>query len=359
MSIAFRFRVSLYLTLALASTCLGVAVQPLLPGIAFVVVPVLAFLLVAFFLEGRWSLPIWTANLMGLVIAIGWAVWIDYRLFESTNSWQETIPLAAAILPDIGPLLIVLVLVKLFRPKQRSDWWGLFGLGLLEVALGCVLDSGPLFGALLLVYLTCALWCLGLLNALGPGLEAPVKNRIPGAIRWAFPVIGVGLVLFLLLPRFGEDAWDPLRLLATNRRQNVTTAGLTGAVEQIDLNRTGWVEVDDQVALVVTAEDAAGAPKLDLRPEQRWRGKVLDEYEHGRWASGYAVPLPINSLRGSRRGFGAVFPPENPPRDMTVPRMAEPRLFDLGPRQYFLTFELEPHKAGGLFLSDPVVLLLL
>jgi transglutaminase-like putative cysteine protease len=165
-------------------------------------------------------------------------------------------------------------------------------------------------------------------------------------------VTAVGLPLCLLLPRPGNDPWDPLRLMSA--RQRLQAARLeTGAASDLDLNLTGWVELDEEVVLVVTAEDAAGAPKLDLDPGQRWRGPVLDTYEAGRWESRYSHPTAF-ALQGM---------------EMTPPWVAEdaaagpvargaPRreLMDLGPEKYFLTFEIEPRKAGALVLADPVVL---
>jgi transglutaminase-like putative cysteine protease len=352
----FRFRLSLYLTLAAACLALACAEQPLVPEILFFAGPVLALLLVAYVVEGRWALPTWASNLLGLVIGAGWGVWLDQRFFGETEGWHDALPLSAALLPEVGPLLLIVVLAKLFRPKERRDVWVLHGLGLLQVALACVLGFTPAFGALLFVYVVCALWSLALFNLRGgtEGAGRPLPAGRPSApapvrpLRWTLAVTAFALAVCLLLPRGGE-AWNPLRLVASASHSG-PVAGQTGGSDQVDLNRTGWVEVNDEVAFVVAAEDAEGKPKLDLSPMQRWRGVVLDQYRHGRWGNGWALPLgalPVDM----GPGMGNMLPPF-PPEEDPGP---QPPFVDLGPGQYFLTFDIDLEKAGGLYLSDPVI----
>jgi transglutaminase-like putative cysteine protease len=364
MPVDFRFRLSLYLTLAVASVCLALAEEPLVPGVSLTLIPVLALFLVGFLLEGRWTLPAWAANCLGVAIAGGWALWLDLRFFDDPESWRRSIPVAAALLPAIGPLLTVLLLVRLFRPKQRDDFWALQGLGLLQVALGCVLGFSPELGWLLLAYVACALWSLTLFalrgGTAGVGLGTPGGGqavRPPEhplrAVRWTAGVAALALLACLLLPRQDSDPWDPLRLLSAAQRVEAARAQ-TGAAAQIDMNSTGWVELDDEVALVVTAEDASGAPKLDMDSRQRWRGPVLDHYDGGRWESIYGLRMAVAI------GGEMVLPADSQPARVADPfTLSQPprqQLLELGPEKYFLVFEVEPRKAGGLFLADPAVL---
>jgi transglutaminase-like putative cysteine protease len=355
MPLDIRFRLSLYLTLAAANLCLCLAVQQLVPEVVHLIGPLLVLLLVAFLVEGRWTLPVWGANILGVVIAAGWGAWVDQRIFGDAEPWHEDLPLAAMVLPHVGPLLMCLVLVKLFRPKQGRDFWSLHGLGLLEVALACVLGSTPYFGIFLAAYLPCALWSLALFSQRGgtqgtkraPEVIVPQMGRARGysiqPVRWALGVTAAAVGVSWMLPRGGLEPWDSLRLVSPGGRAGAAVAGRTGGSDQIDLNKTGWVEVDEQVAFVVTANDAAGAPKLDLSLEQRWRGPVLDNYRDGLWAQSTRGPTMVGGRAALGRDLGG-----------RVPR--QQALFDLGPRQFFLTYEVDPRRAGGLFLAEPIIL---
>jgi transglutaminase-like putative cysteine protease len=359
----FRFRLSLYLTLAAASGCLALSEQPLLPGIGWFIGPLLALMLVAFLVEGRWALPAWMANLLGVLIAAGWGLWIDQRFFADGEATHEMVaPLPAALLPDIGPLLMLLMLVRLFRPKERQDFWVFQGIGLLQVALGCVLGFTPWFGVLLFLYVVCALWALALFSLRGGtegGAEGPAAGPRPAPraepvrpLRWAVGVTAAGLGLCLLLPRGEQDAWNPLSLVPRHSPGWAAAPAEVGAANEIDLNRTGWVEVNDQVAMVVTAEDDEGRPKLDLSLTQRWRGPVLDRYREGRWESG---PPPPPAERRGQAGQRALAPPRAEVGVLEAALVVQRRrLTNLGPGRYYLTFEVDAARAGGLFLAEPV-----
>src|SRR5207245_2832397 len=109
--------------------------------------PLLVVLVLAFCLEGRVALPAWAANVFGVGIALGGMVWVGWQLYGRIHeSGLEDVPMPAALLPFLGPLLIVLMLVKLLRPKEPVDHWTLQGLGLMLIILSCVLGSEPLLG---------------------------------------------------------------------------------------------------------------------------------------------------------------------------------------------------------------------
>ncbi|HXG09594.1 MAG TPA: DUF3488 and transglutaminase-like domain-containing protein [Gemmataceae bacterium] len=343
------FRLSNYLTLGLACICLGYAEQFYLPGITIFVVLVLLLLAAAFVAEGRrWSLPIRASNVVGLVLAAGSGAWVTLCLVRPRAAALEDYPLPLALLPYLGPLLPVLLVAKLFRPKRAADVWALQGMGLMQVGLGCVLADDSFFGVLLLAYLAGSVWFLAefhlqreVAGRSEPALGSRPASRSAYPVgRWTLAVMAVGLLLFLLIPRFGATQWS---LLGPLHRPGDSEPGQTGFSEMIDLNRSGTLAVNDEVALVVYAENADGSPKTDLNPDQRWRGAVLDRYYDGRWVSGSLVQ------QRSERGFGMPFrrPVESVP-------LAD-RLPDLGPQQYFLNFTIDRGEVGGLILAEPVV----
>src|SRR6266852_9121173 len=155
------FRLSTYLTVAVASGCLTYAEGPYLPGITFFALPLAALLVAAYCVEGRWSLSVQGANGLGLLISVGWVGWV--LLFS--DEFEDPLgrpPWPAVFLPYLGPMLMVLLLVKLFRPKGIRDYWYLHLIGLIQVAVSCVLVVEPHFGLWLLAYTVSAFWSMAI-----------------------------------------------------------------------------------------------------------------------------------------------------------------------------------------------------
>src|SRR3954464_13430026 len=107
-------RVASHATLGLACICLVQAEEIFLPGLSYAIIGVLGVLALACWADGRWILPIWGANLLGGVIAVGGAAAV--LLLHGEDSWVHQVPLHIALVPHLGPLLMALLLVKLFRP---------------------------------------------------------------------------------------------------------------------------------------------------------------------------------------------------------------------------------------------------
>ena len=174
----------------------------------------------------------------------------------------------------------------------------------------------------------------GVKNHLLPPLATrhpPPGWLLPFTLRWTLLVSVLALLLFLLTPRRDGATWEPLHSFrpASDRLSHLQL----GLAEEINLNRTGTLEPDDEVALQVAAADSAGQPKRDLPADQRWRGGVLDWYQSGKWKTAPFMPLLPNSPRRQR------------------PRYQLP---DFGPDQFFLTFTIQPRRAGGLVLAEPI-----
>ncbi len=336
--------------LGLASACLLYAEAFFLPGPLFVGLYLLAGVqVVAFAAEGRrWVLPSWAANLLAGAVAGGGVAWIASEL-NRPDSVLAGLPLPAGLLPYIGPILIGLLVVKLFRPPTPRDFWLLQGVGALQVALACVLatnpESGALFGGLIAAYLACALGCLALhyfeeeqrlINSETPqGRKASQAERIPFAyfmspfcLRWSLAVVAVAAPLFLLTPRVPGPAWDSSVMAASGPHGGVL-GDQAGFSQSIDLNRDGPVRLTDEEAFRVTVEAGPEQPLPTLPIGQRWRGSVLDAYGRGRWGN---LETDGQSYTDSRRSpFAPIF----------------------GPERYSLDFTVDP-RIGGYFLAEPV-----
>src|SRR5215218_7699130 len=135
----FAFRLSTYLTLFLSCAALGYAEWDLLPEAAVFTFVVAGLLGVAFYQEGRLEMSLSAANRLGMVIGIIAVVWIAFQIVRPSGGLIYSLPWPASMLPYIGPLVMILMPAKMFRPKHIGDWWTMHGVGLAAVALGCAL----------------------------------------------------------------------------------------------------------------------------------------------------------------------------------------------------------------------------
>jgi transglutaminase-like putative cysteine protease len=348
------FHRSIYLTLALATLCLVYSELAYLPDFLIWLVPISVLFAGAYAAEGRAVMPAWAANVLAVLIFACVCGWIASRITAGDDPILLSTPLPTALLPYLGPLLIVLLLVKLFRPKQIGDIWLLYALGVMEVGLGCVLAGDLTFGGLLLAYLASLAYSLAIFyqfrQQATPASSAGARRRPPLArprpletLRWVLAVNLAALVLFLLTPRPSESQWNSLAL-ARGVQQKLET----GYSSEIDINRTGRVEVNNELAFTVVVTAADGSPKSDLDRNQLWRASIFDQYHDGRWTNGTlsAIPNEISSLRvlSSLQRSRAIM---DPLRDPGPPR----KWVDLGPSQYFMQFTLTPRHA--LVLAEP------
>ncbi len=248
----------------------------------------------------------------------------------------------AGLLPYVGPLLIGLLVVMLFRPRTPRDFWLLQGVSALQVALACVLatnpQSGLLFGVLLAAYVASTLGCLALRyfqeeQGAAPGPEA---GRLPFACRmapfcllWTLATAVLAVPLFLLTPRLEGPSWDSSALAVPGPRGEA--GGRVGYSQSIDLNRGGAVRLGGEEVFRVAVVAAPGEAAPELPPGQRWRGGVLDAYVDGRWSN-------EEVRRQMDVGFGRKPPVLAPP---------------LGPGRCRLDFTVGS-RAGGFFLAEPV-----
>lgn len=317
-----------HLTLAAACVCLIVALQPILrpilPWLGPVLWPLALLVLLAGRAEGRWEVPAWLANALAL-LATGLC------LTSALRNWEQLGARPLILVPFLGPLLLLLLVLRVYRPQSPQDLWMLQGMGLLQVALACTLAAEPLFGLLLLLYLGLALPLLALAQLdqarrrAGLGDTAVAAPRLAGRVAaWTVVVFLGGVALFLVTPRLSGQSWDPFQQLGV-RPPGVPGRGTFSPV--LDLNRAGTVRLGTEEAFrveVIAPADAAGLPA-----DVRWRTGVLNAYHDGVW---HWEPITL---------------PSRPP--------AVPELPDLGPGTVTLGFVVAGRAAGGLPLAEPIL----
>ncbi len=307
MTLNKAFRLSTYLSLAFSTACLGYTERLHLPNEALGFYPALIVLFfVAFVVEERWAMPKTTANLVAIGIIFAFGGWLALEL-RSGGTEELEFDVVRWALPRMGPLMGILLLAKLFRPKLPSDYWLLHMLGLIQIALACVLDRDLFFGFLLLCYVVVTLWSLMLFHlhresaafctepppVKGQARQAPRASLSPWKLLglrqmggWALVGIFGGLLLFFLVPRPGQGGVGTLFIPAPGRSQ-------TGFSPEINLQNQGVIEANDEVVMRVTAY--AGGNEVALPADQRWRGITCSNYKEGRWSPSNDPLVPLEA----------------------------------------------------------------
>jgi hypothetical protein len=349
-------RRSTYLTLALATLCLAYSELEYLPDFFIWLVPISVLFLAAYSVEGRAVMPAWAANILAIVIFACVCGWIARSVASGDDPILLSTPLPTALLPYLGPLLIVLLLVKLFRPKKVGDTWLLQGLGVMEVGLACVLAGDLVFGGLLLAYVASFVYSLAIFyqfrEQTGRQRRPLTRPRPFHALVWIVGVNLAALLLFLLTPRPSESEWSSLSLAGGAHQQKLET----GLSSEIDVNRTGRVEVNNDLAFTVVITASDGSPRSDLGENQLWRAAVFDLYHDGRWGSGVlsAVPGEVPAPRGPQKALPSMSRMDrlrDAPAPLFPPAPQPMRWVDLGPNKYFMEFTLT--RRHGFVLAEP------
>ncbi|MEI6685206.1 MAG: DUF3488 and transglutaminase-like domain-containing protein [Planctomycetota bacterium] len=324
-----------HLALALSTTCLLESEVAFVPGLIMFLPLFYAFLWISYVSKGRRILATSVSNFLGVLISVLGCLWVFSKISRDAGT-PQALPMPTALVPFVGPILAFLVMLRLFGPKGRRDFWILQGMGMLQVSLACVLTTGTIFAFLFSSYLFSLVWILKRYQATRGEVELstnPLESRPSLRSMGLFPSIGWTLLLgvfsvgiFLVTPRTDSASWNPL--LRFGQIRNVAGAGVTGFAEQMNLNKTGDIELNEDIAMMVTVTDVDDKPYAGLAIDQRWRGAVLEHYDNGVW-----------NRRVMRK---------------PVPKVIQKKLPYFGPEQLIFHYELTPRKVGGLFLADPI-----
>jgi transglutaminase-like putative cysteine protease len=347
MPLEFAFRLSLYLTLGFACACLGYAELAFLPELSVLAGLVALLLVGAFFAEGRWELSIPAANVLGVIIFALAGIWVGSQLMRP-GSLLETLPFPSGVLPYLGPVLMILIPAKLLRHKDTGDYWGLLGVGLAAVALGCALAFDVLFGLLLTGFLICGSWNLTLFYLYRETLGSATRRTptrwqmLTPAVRWTLVAGLLGWGFFLATPRSEAPPWE-----LSLKQGRLETGYPDERSNGIDLNRTGTLSINREIVLVIQAQDRFNHPKRNLDQNLRLRGSVLNTYHQGRWQ--YLVQRQRSEDREGRPTF--LFADR---KYRQIARQTDAKLPNLGVDSFYLTFKPHAKLGSSVFLAEPV-----
>ena len=237
---------------------------------------------------GNLPLGEWPGNLLGGLVAVFGGLWSINQAGE-----LQGLPRPVALIPYLGLLVPLLMLIKLLKRQIPRDYWVLQGMGIVMVAIGCILGLERWEWATLPVY---AFFALGSLryrpgqstwDARGLGLATPGRPVLA--------TLTLASAIFFLVPRPDVPLWNPSAHFGHNSRS------ATGASNEVDLTSTGTLDLDSEVAFEVDARQASGATGT-LSADSRFRQIELELYRMGRWrgtaesTAGRGVPMASSQL---------------------------------------------------------------
>jgi|GEM_PF-1690507 len=262
--------------------------------------------------------PVWLAPILALA-AIGLAV------FEYEYDRQQS------MLAVCGHMLTYLIWIFLLQQKSGRQYWWLFALCLLQVAVAAMLTYSIWFGFGLLLYAFLSIWCLSVFllynstaslkrkaesveEAPDPYQDSPSVTSEMGEI-WNSVALGpqtrlmtgrfigntffifvqtflIGAVFFLLIPRIWANA---VTASAADRNAH---RPLTGFTDQVRLGDLGEILQDSKEVLTIQVfrnpsnEQVVGAELIKLLgTDPLFRGAVLENYQDGAWTHDSSKPI--------------------------------------------------------------------
>ncbi len=345
------FRVSTYLTMSIACAALGYAESEMLPEVGVFSIVVLVALATIYRLETRVQLlSMSEANRLGAGIGLVAILWAGFRIVREWKVGEfSALGWPAFIVSLIAPVLMATVCAKLLRrEKHAGDYWFIHAAGLATIVLAGAMAEQAILVALTALYAFTAIWSLSLFFLARSSGSVPTipgrslaATQAPIAIRTVEVNLprSAGFKRALLLSGIAAAVALPLYLFTPRSTFGKLDFGQPrieigyAADQMIDLTQTGSLRENPETAFEVTALDASGQPKLDLDPDQRWRGNVLATYSAGAWQRGSQFPFPTGPIVAMKPG------PWSPPQ--------------FGRAAYSLTLAI-PAKLGAQFLADPV-----
>src|ERR1044072_3082673 len=314
MKFSTYFRLTSYATVAAAAVALFVA-----GGIGSALAIVFGvLLLLAWRLEGtRWQLSERKA-LIAIVASLP-IFYLESKFLPTYLDIQylETGQRANAEVSWLAHLILFLSIIKLVQSKGDRDWFFLYLISFFEILLAAGLTASPLFLAMLVLYLLCALSTLVAVEiqkarkkvtATQTRLLVPPDStlfrKLPMRL-WRkryletrrLPLVSVGLLLligvlalpfFLIAPRTASSAL---------KRGGNSVSGFVGFSDSVTLGQIGELKSSDEIFMHVRVEGNDAMPPSGLH----WRGIALDQFTGKGWKKSAAAEP--SETRESPPGF--------------------------------------------------------
>jgi protein-glutamine gamma-glutamyltransferase len=305
-----------------------------------------------------------------MILAAGSSVWLtDVRGLLRLNRTLSNIAMIAAAVVSLryliiggeiqaigfARLLIYLQIIVLFQNKDSRSYWLLIMLSLLQVIVATLFSQGIIFGLMLIVYMLITSLGLTLLllkrqfEQFAPSEKSAV---IAGGGRWPLTgrkvefsgapaghidvalgreifrrlsgigmrTVGVTVVLFIFLPRFGQFGW------IGSIMQTTQTVGFNDKVNLGEFGRI--IENPDEVMRIRFFNNADNTPYV-VHGAIYLRGAVLMDYYRGQWNAGEpAASIGNQTLSVPIKPH---YPPDLVSQECIIEGLDRPELFYVAP----------------------------
>ena len=302
MQFSSYFRIASYATVAASALALFVA-----GGVNFWLLAIFAFvMLAAFKLEGsRWQLSERIA--LAVILSSIPVFYLDWRLLTPLlelpmlESGQRTNPEVSIL----SHLILFLSAVKLLQRKADRDWFFLYLISFFTVLLAAGLTAKPVFLAVLLLYLTCALSTVVAfeiqkarrkVTAIQTRLLVPPDSalfqKLPMRL-WRrryletrrLPLVSVGLLTLIVVLALPFFLIAPRNASSALRRGGKGVSGFIGFSDNVMLGQIGELKASDEIFMHVRIDHLGDGRAADLR----WRGVALDEFNGKSWKNSSTI----------------------------------------------------------------------
>ncbi len=217
-------------------------------------------------------------------------------------------------------LMIFIQVTLFFQRKDGRSYWLLVMLSLLQVVVATLFSQGIWFGILLTIYMLLGFSAMTLLllhsqwerhgrGVQGSGFRVRASgspgDRVGGGEFTGQPAVsqeaalgphlfrrlgfmglqtvGLTLVLFFALPRFGQLSW---------RSAVVSTQPVVGFSDRVTLGALGQIIESREAVMQVRFRRRAGDPPQPLNGDVYLQGALLMDYAHSQWRAGEATMQP-------------------------------------------------------------------
>ncbi|MCA9443981.1 MAG: DUF3488 domain-containing protein, partial [Candidatus Omnitrophica bacterium] len=224
---------------------------------------------------------------LGIGLAIAFPFLLRLKISRNLEKWAPGVSILFGALYFLFPSILLLVLFTLFfqllylwEAKKPVHYFWIAAVGLVHLAVLSTITASVVYPFLFLAYVVVLTHSLLVANFLS-GLQEKDQtidvdelhqtekhfiDRTKVIGNWIVGIsIGIGLLIFPILPRAQTLSYQPTQ---------VTQESVTGFSDEVVLGEMGEIQSDNRVALRVFV------PQPYSSRVQRWRGAVLDTWNH-------------------------------------------------------------------------------
>ena len=212
---------------------------------------------------------------------------------------RSSIPRGGVEVAVLSHLILFLSAVKLFQRKHDRDWFFLYLISFFTVLLAAGLTVSPMFLAVLILYLLCALSTVvafeiqkarrkvtATQTRLLVSPDSKLFQKLPMRL-WRrryletrrLPLVSIGLLILIVILALPFFLIAPRTASSALRRGGDGVSGFIGFSDTVTLGQIGQLKRNDEIFMRVRIDEFGSVPPARLR----WRGVALDSFTGKAW----------------------------------------------------------------------------